>query len=594
MFERDKAELRELGIPLETGRNSHFDSEDGYRITRRDYELPRDRVRRRRGGRRRPRHRGCGARRRSASRARNALIKLRAAGTDVQDARHARRRPQPRHQRPEPAGAARSGAHGPSGALRLRQGRRATRRSRARSSRGACCRGAAGGTSPASTATATSRAASGSRASPGAVEFLGPPGAFERPDKVDLLEMVAGRRLGGRPGRARAGRPAARRRRCAASPMSDDGRRARDHLLRHPLAGAPGRAARVGRAGARPARTRRRGRRPAARRGRGGAATDGGDEQRAAAAAAAGARAVPAGASRASRSPRPPPTSGVTEDAAAPRPAAAVDVRAARPRPGRPDRPVLRGRDGVGDLRRRHVAAAAADRPRRRWRSSSRCARWPRRRASPTSTPCSARWPRSRRPPAARSTARPSRSRSTRTAELLPVAAPRGGREPRAAAALLDRDPRRDDRAHRRPAAGVRRSTGTPTSRRGAAAPRACGCSGSTGSRTSRCSTSRPARRKACSCATSPKACTSRRPSTCSPCCGCRRPTRGSPTTTRPRTSPNSTPTGCRSACGSSEPAWVRSLVLGSGGQVEVLSPGWLAESIRADAARALAAYAAK
>src|SRR3954462_1994957 len=40
MFERDKAELRELGIPLETGRNSHFDSEDGYRITRRDYELP--------------------------------------------------------------------------------------------------------------------------------------------------------------------------------------------------------------------------------------------------------------------------------------------------------------------------------------------------------------------------------------------------------------------------------------------------------------------------------------------------------------------------------------------------------------------------
>ena len=43
-----------------------------------------------------------------------------------------------------------------------------------------------------------------------------------------------------------------------------------------------------------------------------------------------------------------------------------------------------------------------------------------------------------------------------------------------------------------------------------------------------------------------------------------------------------------------SEPAWVRALVLGSGGQVEVLSPGWLAESIRADAARALAAYAAK
>ena len=40
MFERDKAELRELGIPLETGRNSAFDVEDGYRIARRDYELP--------------------------------------------------------------------------------------------------------------------------------------------------------------------------------------------------------------------------------------------------------------------------------------------------------------------------------------------------------------------------------------------------------------------------------------------------------------------------------------------------------------------------------------------------------------------------
>ena len=40
MFERDKAELRDLGVPLETGRNSAFDTEDGYRIARRDYELP--------------------------------------------------------------------------------------------------------------------------------------------------------------------------------------------------------------------------------------------------------------------------------------------------------------------------------------------------------------------------------------------------------------------------------------------------------------------------------------------------------------------------------------------------------------------------
>ncbi|WAL63313.1 WYL domain-containing protein [Amycolatopsis cynarae] len=39
MFERDKTELRELGIPLEIGRNSVFDGIDGYRIARRDYEL---------------------------------------------------------------------------------------------------------------------------------------------------------------------------------------------------------------------------------------------------------------------------------------------------------------------------------------------------------------------------------------------------------------------------------------------------------------------------------------------------------------------------------------------------------------------------
>ena len=41
MFERDKDELRELGIPLETGTHSAVhDDEPGYRIARRDYELP--------------------------------------------------------------------------------------------------------------------------------------------------------------------------------------------------------------------------------------------------------------------------------------------------------------------------------------------------------------------------------------------------------------------------------------------------------------------------------------------------------------------------------------------------------------------------
>ncbi|MDN5860395.1 MAG: YafY family transcriptional regulator [Pseudonocardia sp.] len=39
MFERDKNELRELGVPLETRRRGAFDAADGYRIARSDYEL---------------------------------------------------------------------------------------------------------------------------------------------------------------------------------------------------------------------------------------------------------------------------------------------------------------------------------------------------------------------------------------------------------------------------------------------------------------------------------------------------------------------------------------------------------------------------
>ncbi len=44
MFERDKADLREMGVPLETGRTSAFDTEDGYRIARAAYELPEIRL----------------------------------------------------------------------------------------------------------------------------------------------------------------------------------------------------------------------------------------------------------------------------------------------------------------------------------------------------------------------------------------------------------------------------------------------------------------------------------------------------------------------------------------------------------------------
>jgi proteasome accessory factor C len=48
---------------------------------------------------------------------------------------------------------------------------------------------------------------------------------------------------------------------------------------------------------------------------------------------------------------------------------------------------------------------------------------------------------------------------------------------------------------------------------------------------------------------------------------------------------------GLRVSLRVADPGWVRALVLGSAGQVEVLSPGWLAEGIRSEAARALAAY---
>jgi proteasome accessory factor B len=40
MFERDKEELRDLGVPLEVGTNSASDEETGYRIPRQAYELP--------------------------------------------------------------------------------------------------------------------------------------------------------------------------------------------------------------------------------------------------------------------------------------------------------------------------------------------------------------------------------------------------------------------------------------------------------------------------------------------------------------------------------------------------------------------------
>jgi proteasome accessory factor B len=84
MFERDKDELRELGIPLETGTNTGSDEEPGYRISRQAYELPDIRLE--------PDEAavlGLAARvwRRAelAGAAEGALLKLRAAGIDAED-----------------------------------------------------------------------------------------------------------------------------------------------------------------------------------------------------------------------------------------------------------------------------------------------------------------------------------------------------------------------------------------------------------------------------------------------------------------------------------------------------------------------------
>jgi len=81
-FERDKAELRDLGVPLETGTTSAFDTEPGYRIARRQYALPDiplapDEAAAVGIAARLWRHAGL------ASAATSGLAKLRAAGIDV-------------------------------------------------------------------------------------------------------------------------------------------------------------------------------------------------------------------------------------------------------------------------------------------------------------------------------------------------------------------------------------------------------------------------------------------------------------------------------------------------------------------------------
>jgi proteasome accessory factor B len=191
MFERDKAELRDLGIPLETGRNSHFDSEDGYRITRRDYELPPIEFD--------PAEAaavGLAARLWQSATlgesARAALLKLRAAGTDVRASGTPGAVPHvdasdpslpalleaARTARPVHFDYVKSGAGSPQrrtlepwGVLSWRRRWYVAGLDRDRGE---------------------PRSFRLSRIT-GPVEIFGRPGSFTRPDKVDVLELVAGR-----------------------------------------------------------------------------------------------------------------------------------------------------------------------------------------------------------------------------------------------------------------------------------------------------------------------------------------------------------------------------------------------------------------
>jgi len=102
MFERDKEDLRDLGVPLETGLNHPFDDDPGYRIRQQAYELPELRLKADEAA-----VLGLAARvwqrAELAGAAAGALLKLRAAGMDATDEQHAPQVIEPRLGTPEPA-----------------------------------------------------------------------------------------------------------------------------------------------------------------------------------------------------------------------------------------------------------------------------------------------------------------------------------------------------------------------------------------------------------------------------------------------------------------------------------------------------------
>ena len=102
MFERDKEDLRDLGVPLETGLNHPFDDDPGYRIRQQAYELPELRLEADEAA-----VLGLAARvwQRAAleGAAAGALLKLRAAGMEAGDDHPVPQGIEPRLGTPEPA-----------------------------------------------------------------------------------------------------------------------------------------------------------------------------------------------------------------------------------------------------------------------------------------------------------------------------------------------------------------------------------------------------------------------------------------------------------------------------------------------------------
>jgi proteasome accessory factor B len=191
MFERDKAELRELGIPLETGRNSGFDTEDGYRIRRGDYELPAIEFDASEAA-----AVGLAARLWQSATlgepARHALIKLRAAGTEVRaaDAPGA----VPHLDASDPSLPALIEAARTSTAVRFDYQKSGSEAPETRTLEpwGVLSWRRRWYVAGFDRDRDEPRSFRLSRIT-GPVRSVGRPGAFERPEKVDLLDMVAGR-----------------------------------------------------------------------------------------------------------------------------------------------------------------------------------------------------------------------------------------------------------------------------------------------------------------------------------------------------------------------------------------------------------------